>query len=257
MPKALIVEDEPEANELLAMLVQLRGYETSSAFTGNEALERAVLARPDLVFLDLMLPDLNGYEVCQQLRSRRGTSGIPVVMVTARLAAENRVLGFRAGATEYVPKPYTPDQIFEAMAGADAWRRKLDHAGLEGTIALDSRSEIQHLREISALWTLLLERTSLSEDDARALDHSLVAIASRAVEWGTQNGIGLVASLDYDCDSEGITFTLRDESAWFDADSPRRLEGLGGWIAQGQFDQVVSNGRHAQITLTRHFSHRS
>ncbi len=67
MPKALIVEDEPEANELLAMLVQLRGYQTDSAFTGGEALIKAEQARPDIVFLDLMLPDLNGYDVCRAL----------------------------------------------------------------------------------------------------------------------------------------------------------------------------------------------
>src|SRR3954453_5250550 len=107
MPTALIVEDEPEANLLLAMLVQLRGYQTESAFTGGEALEKARRRCPDVVFLDLMLPDINGYDVCRPLRAERTTGAIPVVMVTARLAAENRVQGFRVGATEYIPKPYT------------------------------------------------------------------------------------------------------------------------------------------------------
>jgi DNA-binding response OmpR family regulator len=257
MPKALIVEDEPEANELLAMLVQLRGYDTLSAFTGHEALEKVELARPDIVFLDLMLPDVNGYDICRHLKSHRATSGIPVVMVTARLAAENRLHGFRVGATDYVPKPYTPDQIFGAMEQADVWRSKLDGASLEGVIPLDARSEVSHFREISRLWSLLLERTSLSEDAARALDQTLVELASRAVDWGVRTGHGLVASLDFHCDQQGIVFTLRDESDWFLADPPRKPEGLGGLIGRGHFDQVVTNERQSQVTLTRLFSHQS
>ena len=67
MPTALIVEDEPEANKLLSMLVQLHGYATESAFTGSEALEKVRNHVPDVVFLDLMLPDLDGYEVCRAL----------------------------------------------------------------------------------------------------------------------------------------------------------------------------------------------
>ena len=132
MPTALIVEDEPAANGLLAMIVKLRGYQTESAFTGGEALKKADDHRPDLVFLDLMLPDINGYEVCKSLRDRRATGDVPVVMVTARLAAENRVQGFRAGAVEYIPKPYTPDQIFAAMTRADSWRGRIDRLGDEG-----------------------------------------------------------------------------------------------------------------------------
>ena len=86
-------------------------------------------AGPDIVFLDLMLPDINGFDVCEALKSSRPTSAIPVVMVTARMADENRLQGFRAGATDYVPKPYTPDQIFGAMAQADAWREATERRG--------------------------------------------------------------------------------------------------------------------------------
>src|SRR4051812_13688943 len=166
MPIALIVEDEPEANQLLSMLVQLRGYQTHSAFTGGEALAKVEKVRPDIVFLDLMLPDINGFEVCRALKGNRDTSTIPVVMVTARVAAENRLQGFRAGATDYVPKPYTPDQIFGAMALADAWRARVADGELEGTISLDAAADVAILRDISRLWCLLLERTRLAEDDA-------------------------------------------------------------------------------------------
>jgi DNA-binding response OmpR family regulator len=127
MPIALIVEDEPEANKLLAMLLQLRGYRTESAFQGAEALEKIRDHAPDVVFLDLMLPDMDGYDVCRSLKSLGQDDPIPVVIVTARLTAENRIESFAVGADDYIPKPYTPDQIFEAIEQSAAWK---DQVGL-------------------------------------------------------------------------------------------------------------------------------
>jgi CheY-like chemotaxis protein len=124
MPTVLIVEDEPEANRLLSMLVQLRGYTTRSAFTGSEAIADVEgVDPPDVVFLDLMLPDTNGFEVCRQIKARPESCTIPVVMVTARLAEENRAKSALVGADGFIPKPYTPNQIFDALALADAIRR--------------------------------------------------------------------------------------------------------------------------------------
>jgi len=240
MPTALIVEDEPEANHLLSMLVQLRGYVTASAYTGGEALAAVGRARPDIVFLDLMLPDINGYEVCRALKSSRPTCSIPVVLVTARLADENRLQGFRAGATDFVPKPYTPDQIFGAMAQADAWRKRLADEGLhEGAIPLEPGGDVAHLREISRLWSLLLARTPLSEDDARTLDQVLVELAHRAVAWGLANGSGLVATLLYRWEADRVVLTLRDESGWLANDPPEAPDGLGAILARGRFDAIT------------------
>ncbi len=69
MPTALIVEDEPEANKLLAMLVQLRGYQTESALDGAAAIDHLRKHVPDVIFLDLMLPDIDGYEICRTLKA--------------------------------------------------------------------------------------------------------------------------------------------------------------------------------------------
>ena len=150
MPTALIVEDEPEANKLLAMLLQLRGYQTESAFRGEEALEKIRQHAPDVVFLDLMLPDMNGYDVCRSLKSSEPASPIPVVIVTARLTAENRIESFEAGADDYIPKPYTPDQIFDSLEQSCAWRDQLDAPRVEGTVPLDLRDNGDTLRRPGA-----------------------------------------------------------------------------------------------------------
>ena len=85
-------------------------------------LRRCADRVPDVVFLDLMLPDLDGYAVCRALKASGTTSQVPVMIVTARIAAENRIESFHAGADDYVPKPYTPDQIFEALDQSSEWQ---------------------------------------------------------------------------------------------------------------------------------------
>src|SRR5436305_1571787 len=165
MPTALIVEDEPEANKLLAMLIRLKGYRTLSAFTGGEALDAIVGEPPDVVFLDLMLPDVNGYEVCRSIKSRPSTTLIPVVMVTARVAVENRIESFRVGADQYIPKPYTPDQIFQALAEADASSRDGSEPR-EGEIAIDADDEGETLRRLGRLRSLLLADTPIGAEGA-------------------------------------------------------------------------------------------
>ena len=123
MPTALIVDDEVKANELLARIVKLKGYTTQSEFTGVTAIQAVEAREFDVVFLDLMLPDIDGFEVCRRIKARPDSKTTPIVMVSAALADENRAKGLQAGADGYIPKPYTPNQIFDALESADAIRQ--------------------------------------------------------------------------------------------------------------------------------------
>ena len=197
MPTALIVEDEPEANKLLSMLVQLRGYSTESAFSGAEALEKVRDRVPDVVFLDLMLPDLDGYEVCRALKSSGTTSQVPIVIVTARIAAENRIESFHAGADDYVPKPYTPDQIFEALAAMLDVRSSTSSSRVEGEVVLDGRDDGETLRRLARLRSLLLARSGLEPEAIDGISAAIRAIWSSVDEWAHRSGLEQVATLSY------------------------------------------------------------
>jgi len=107
----LVVEDEEDLAELVAFNLRQSGYTVTTAGTGNEALQQIQRKRPDLVVLDLMLPDISGTEVCRRLRAAPGTQRIPVVMLTARTEEVDRVLGFEVGADDYVPKPFSPREL--------------------------------------------------------------------------------------------------------------------------------------------------
>ena len=108
----LIVEDEADLVSMLEYNLEKEGYQTRSALDGTRGLELAVKEPiPNLVLLDLMLPDISGIEVCRKLRQQDATRDIPIVMVTAKGDEVDRVVGFELGADDYVVKPYSVREL--------------------------------------------------------------------------------------------------------------------------------------------------
>jgi len=110
-PQVLIVDDERDLVRLLEFNLQQAGFETAAAFDGEQALQRVRHRVPDLVVLDLMLPDLPGTEVCKQLKSSARTRNVPVLMLTARTDEVDRVVGFELGADDFVTKPFSVREL--------------------------------------------------------------------------------------------------------------------------------------------------
>ena len=108
MTEVLIVEDEPEIAELIEFHLRREGIRTRIVPSGRKALEMIDRKRPDLVILDLMLPDLDGFQICRRLKSSPETGRIPVVMVTAKSEDADVVTGIELGADDYVMKPFSP-----------------------------------------------------------------------------------------------------------------------------------------------------
>ena len=110
-PKILIVDDEPDALEVLGFKLKEAGYLPLFAKDGARAITVARDERPALIVLDLMLPEVDGLEVCKILRRDPGTAAIPILMLTARAAEMDRVLGLELGADDYVTKPFSPREL--------------------------------------------------------------------------------------------------------------------------------------------------
>jgi DNA-binding response OmpR family regulator len=110
-PKILIVDDEPDAVELVAFNLGKAGFDTVTAEDGVEALAKARELLPEAVVLDVMLPKMDGLEVCRNLRRDSKTVGIPIIMVTAKGAEVDRVLGLELGADDYLTKPFSPREL--------------------------------------------------------------------------------------------------------------------------------------------------
>ena len=112
--RILIVEDDPRTSASVALYLRHAGYDVDVASSGTEALERAASRPPDLLVLDVMLPGLDGVEVCRALRAR---SEVAIIMLTARTVEEDRLRGLEAGADDYVTKPFSPRELV-ARVGA-------------------------------------------------------------------------------------------------------------------------------------------
>ncbi|MCH2173540.1 response regulator transcription factor [Myxococcota bacterium] len=109
--RVLVVDDEPDILELVRLNLMQSGYEVETATTGAEALACLERSSPNLVVLDLMLPDRPGTEICRQIRSRPEWSELPVLMLTAKGEEIDRVVGFELGADDYVTKPFSPREL--------------------------------------------------------------------------------------------------------------------------------------------------
>jgi len=111
MNRVLIVDDEEDLLELLAYNLEMSGFQVERAATGRRAVELADRKPPDLVILDVMLPDLQGFEVLRVLRSREKTRSVPVILLTARGEESDVLVGFELGADDYVVKPFSPREL--------------------------------------------------------------------------------------------------------------------------------------------------
>jgi two-component system alkaline phosphatase synthesis response regulator PhoP len=109
--KILIVDDEKDIVKMLSYNLKKEGYRTVDAHDGEDALDLAISEHPDLILLDLMLPGIDGLEVCKQLKKESKTSRIPVIMLTAKTQETDKVVGLELGADDYISKPFSPKEL--------------------------------------------------------------------------------------------------------------------------------------------------
>jgi two-component system, OmpR family, alkaline phosphatase synthesis response regulator PhoP len=109
--RVLIVEDDPDIAQLVARYLDKAGFTTERAASGREALQRIAAKPPDVLVLDLMLPQVDGLEVCRVVRANDATAAIPIIMLTARAEESERIVGLELGADDYLTKPFSPNEL--------------------------------------------------------------------------------------------------------------------------------------------------
>ena len=156
--RILVVEDDPKTGASLEMYLRHAGYATEVARTGDEGLERAQRDSPDLVILDIMLPGLNGLEICRALRAG---SAIPIIMLTARSTEDDKLRGLELGADDYVTKPFSPREV---VARVSAVLRRAEKPQPEGDVYIDRESREAVVRG---------ERVALTAAESRIMEKLL------------------------------------------------------------------------------------
>ena len=164
-PVILVVDDVLINREIITVQLQQRGYVTRVARSGEEAVEMAAAAHPDLILLDVLMPGIDGFETCRRLKAGDATCEIPVVFMTALTATDDKIEGFRAGAVDYVTKPINADEVatrVETHLKLDAMRRRQARQNRQ------LREEIaEHEREMR------VKREEAREDERRHIAREL------------------------------------------------------------------------------------
>jgi anti-sigma regulatory factor (Ser/Thr protein kinase) len=206
-----------------------------------------------LILLDLMLPDIEGFELCDRLKRARETNLVPIVMVTALQDAHHRATGVRVGANGYLTKPFTPAQLYEMIDTAFAWHDEHKDRGTTGEINFDVRSELTYLSQAS--------------------DMLVMEMGGNAIEWGHRKNADLVLRITYRIDPNAVTLIIKDQGPGF---NPRNLPhaasdedpighidirnelgiregGFGIMLARGLVDQFRYNKLGNEVTLVKYF----
>jgi two-component system response regulator MtrA len=144
MATVLVVDDDPKIRDLLGLYLEREGHRTEFAEDGPQALERARQRRPDIVLLDVMLPGLDGFEVCRQLRDE---SDAPILLLTARSGDSDKVVGLDLGADDYIVKPFSPRELMARVRAHLRRRRPPAQDGpileADGLVLDPSRVEVE------------------------------------------------------------------------------------------------------------------
>jgi DNA-binding response OmpR family regulator len=163
--RVLVVEDDPDIAELVARYLEKTGYTATRVSSGRDALDAVRAKAPDLIVLDVMLPHIDGLEVCRLLRANERTATIPIIMLTARAEESERIVGLEMGADDYLAKPFSPNELVARVRALLRRAQRSDAPAerplIHGAIVVDSNQHIVSLdgREVplTAKEFLLLE----------------------------------------------------------------------------------------------------
>ena len=192
----LVVDDEPDLLELVRLTLSQEGFRVETAMDGADALAKVTALRPDLLVLDLMLPDLSGTEVCRQIRSTPETARLPVIMLTARSEEIDRIVGFELGADDYVTKPFSPRELILRVkavlrrgAQPETRSRRLEHEQLtldqESHRCTVDRKEVELTAKEFGLLAALMSRPGRVLSREQLLDEvwgSDISVTHRTVD---------------------------------------------------------------------------
>jgi DNA-binding response OmpR family regulator len=274
MPRtALIVEDEKELAELLCAFLRMRHFEPAVLYSGAPAADWVRQHHPELILLDLMLPDRDGYAICQELKLDKQTNLTPVIMVTARGKREDRLHGLAVGANEYLAKPFTIEQLNDAIDRALKWESELRGCGARGEVHFELKSDTRHLEELNDMLASLFIHSGLTDKDARRLTTAVREMGVNAIEWGHQRNHDLMLTVKYRIEADRVVIVIRDSGPGFDTsdvphaaddeDPTRHMQirndmglrpgGFGILMTRGLVDDMRYNQAGNEVTLVKYF----
>ena len=274
--KALIVEDEEDLCQIMAEHLRHWGFAPTYLLDGKNVIDWVRKHRPDVILLDLMLPDVDGYTLCETLKLDRDTNLIPIIMITSLLDPKDKIHGLQVGANSYITKPCTAEAVNKAIQHAFDWLDDLKRLGTEGEIRFHLQSDTHYLEELNHLLGSLFLFSGLTQQQVKQLTTAVRELGTNAIEWGHRKQSDRIVTVDYHIDPEKITIDIKDTGPGFDptnlphAASPddpvghmvvretlgMREGGFGILMSRGLVDTLSYNDKGNEVRLIKYFSAR-
>jgi DNA-binding response OmpR family regulator len=275
--RILVVEDDPELGSLLCDLLRTQGYDARQVEDGGEALQCVHDDHPDVIILDVMLPGLSGFEVCQRLKFRKETNLIPIVMLTALNDPLARQQGLHVGADRYLTKPFEPEELLSEIRSTLGRQQHLREGGVRTSILLKMQSDSRLREQLNDLLSELILQTPLSEEEVGRIRYAVLEMVQNAVEWGNRHREDLEVSISYEVTSDAVKFVITDQGGGF---NPQQVPhaaneqdpvahmaireklglrdgGFGILISKGMVDEFRYNETGNQVTMVKYFDGRN
>jgi CheY-like chemotaxis protein len=212
--KVLVIEDDVEINELLGEYLALENMRYLKATTGHSGVHLARTERPDAVILDLMLPDVDGFEVARRLTGSRDTFDMPIVILTCMCLEADRERGYRSGARFFMSKPFLPDDLLATVRQAIAWKSTLRDGVPGGWAWLGGPEVCTGAKALHQMTADLFARTSLPDADVANIRQAMELVADMARQWGKDHaGTGERVKVEYRITNDGVIEWLLSEES--------------------------------------------
>jgi DNA-binding response OmpR family regulator len=267
----LVVEDDADLNQLICELLSSAGYSPEPVLEGEQAIRSVQAGTPDAIILDVMLPGLDGFDVCRKLKFHRETNRVPTLMLTALDKDASRRHALRVGADRYITKPFDPDVLLAQLREAIEFGKRMEAGHTRAVVAFQMQSDCRMFQQLNEMLGELFVQTNLPEMEIDLVRQAVLEMIENAREWGNRGQADKTVSVSYELTDEALKFIITDEGQGFDpkhiphaaSDDDQmahlelrekmgiRLGGFGIMLAKGIMNEMSYNERGNQVTLIK------
>ncbi len=270
-PRVLVVEDDADLNKLICELLSLGGYSPDPVLDGEHAVRVVESNPPDAIILDVMLPGLDGFDVCRRLKFHRETNRVPTLMLTAMDKDSSRRHALSVGADRYLTKPFDPDSLLNQLHDTIEFRKRMEAGRTRAVVEFKMQSDCRMFEQLNAMLSELFVQTNLPEMEIDLVRQAVLEMIENAREWGNRGQADKFVSVSYELTDDALKFIITDEGQGFDPQNiPHaacdddqmahldvrekmgiRLGGFGIMLAKGIMNEMIYNERGNQVTLIK------
>ena len=260
----LIVDDDKDLCKMLEKYLTVKGYAVDMAYDGESALRMVPRNNFDLIILDIMMPGIDGYEVCRRLKIQREFNQIPILMLSAKDTEQDRLRGFKTGADAYISKPFAPEALFRSIEETiEKGRRAREVLGVKHSISFEIASKFHYLEQVNEFITELFKRTNMTNDEIWELRLAMHELGINAIEHGNKKDEKKQVKIACTIYDGRLEFMVEDEGKGFDIgkvpdptdiDGLQRDRGRGIFLVSRLVDEVDYGNGGSKVRMVRHLN---